>query len=315
MPQSFFVLTKENLELAADEIIAISKTYDRFTKARLFSNVLLIQSNVSWEKIFARATFVKIAGQALTKMSDLFLNKDSFILLQNSKTFACRAINSSSKKINIPEIEKLMGQMISKFSRAKVSLNNPEIIIYLIFTDIQSFFGFTKKIEKPKRPKKILKHPHELDWKICRAMINLAGLKEEETVCDPFCGTGTTLLEAESMGIHSIGIDFDDKMCKNSKQNVMVNNFNSEIIRADFKHITKILNKFDGIVTDVPYGKSSKSSEPPNKLFSKFLDVIPKKKKVAIMCKKGFEKNIRFRPSKKYEIYRHKSLTRMILIK
>jgi hypothetical protein len=30
MPESFFVLSKENLELARDEIIAIAKTYDRF---------------------------------------------------------------------------------------------------------------------------------------------------------------------------------------------------------------------------------------------------------------------------------------------
>ena len=49
-------------------------------------------------------------------------------------------------------------------------------------------------------------------------MINLTGLKKGETVCDPFCGTGTTLLEAESMGIHGIGLDFDEKMCEISKE-------------------------------------------------------------------------------------------------
>jgi len=32
MPKSFFVLSKENLELAKDEIIAIAKTYDRYYK-------------------------------------------------------------------------------------------------------------------------------------------------------------------------------------------------------------------------------------------------------------------------------------------
>ena len=31
-------------------------------------------------------------------------------------------------------------------------------------------------------------------------MINLTGLKEGDTICDPFCGTGTTLIEAESDG-------------------------------------------------------------------------------------------------------------------
>ena len=44
-------------------------------------------------------------------------------------------------------------------------------------------------------------HPNELDWKLARVMLNLIGLKEGQTVCDPFCGTGTTLLEAEFMKI------------------------------------------------------------------------------------------------------------------
>ena len=44
MPESFFVLSKENLELAKDEIIAIAKTYDRFAKAKSFSNLIIIQS-------------------------------------------------------------------------------------------------------------------------------------------------------------------------------------------------------------------------------------------------------------------------------
>ena len=101
-----------------------------------------------------------------------------------------------------------MGDMISKFSHAKVELENPDITVYLIFTDKENFFGFSKRVKEKTRPKKIKNHPHELDWKLTRVMINLIGLKEGETVCDPFCGTGTTLLEAESMGIQCNWIGF-----------------------------------------------------------------------------------------------------------
>jgi len=146
-------------------------------------------------------------------------------------------------------------------------------------------------------------------------MINLIGLKEGETVCDPFCGTGTTLLEAESMGIHAIGLDFDEKMYNISKENLDVNGYKSKIIKADFSQLTKMTDKFDGIVTDLPYGTASKSSENPEELMKKFVSILPKRKKIAIMCKKGFEKKLKFNPIKKYEIYRHKSLTRTILIK
>ena len=72
MPESFFVLTKEQLELATDEIVAIAKMYDRFSKIKIISNLVIIQSKTNWEKIAKRATFVKTSGQILRKMSGLF---------------------------------------------------------------------------------------------------------------------------------------------------------------------------------------------------------------------------------------------------
>ena len=315
MPESFFVLSKDHLEIAKDEIIAIAKTYDRFAKSKSFSNLVIIQSKINWDKIAQRATFVKISGQILRKMSGLFLGEDNFEVLKNAKTFACRIINLSSKQFEIPELESSMGDMISKLSQARVDLKNPDIIIYLIFTNQENFFGFSRPDELPKRPKKVRKHPHELDWKLARVMINLIGLKEGETVCDPFCGTGTTLLEAESMGIKAIGVDFDEKMCEISKENLKANGFKSKISKADFSEFAKMQDKFDAIVTDLPYGIASKASEDPQDLIKKFVSMLPRRKKIAIMCKKGFEKKLNMNPSKTYDIYRHKSLTRTILIK
>jgi len=315
MPDSFFVLSKDNLELAKDEIIAIAKTYDRFAKAQSFSNLIIIQSRTPWEKIAERATFVKTAGQVLKKMSNLFLDNEGFPLLLRTKTFACRVINLSKRHFDVQEIENTMGNMISKFSKAKVCLENPALVIYLIFTNSQSFFGFSTKFNKSKPPKKVKNHPHELDSKLCRAMINLAGFKEGETICDPFCGTGTTLLQAESMGMRSIGIDFDKKMCEISKQNLKENQFNSKVVNADYTHLKKIMKKYDGVVTDLPYGRASKSSVNPEQLLQNLILILPKKKRIAIMCKKGSEKGLDLNLIKKYEIYRHKSLTRTILIK
>jgi len=74
MPESFFVLSQENLELAKDEIIAIAKTYNRFSKVKSFANLIIIQSKTPWEIIAKRAAFVKTAGQVLKKMSNLFLD-------------------------------------------------------------------------------------------------------------------------------------------------------------------------------------------------------------------------------------------------
>jgi len=315
MPESFFILSKDQIELAIDEIIAIAKMYDRFAKTKVISNMVIIQSKINWSEITKRATFVKISGQILRKMSGLFLDDENLEVLKNAKTFVCRIINLSSKEFNIPELENSMGDMISKFSHVKVELENPDVTVYLIFTDEENFFGFSKQIKIKNRPKKVKKYPHELDWKLTRVMINLIGLKKGETVCDPFCGTGTTLLEAESMGIHAIGLDFDEKMYEITKNNLAINKYKSKIFKSDFQELTKISEKFDAIVTDLPYGIASKTSEKPEKILKRFFSIIPKHKRIAIMYKKELDDKMKIKGLKKYEIYRHKSLTRTILIK
>jgi len=315
MPESFFVLSKDYLELAIDEITAIAKMYDRFSKIKVISNLVIVQSKTNWKEIAKRATFVKISGQILRKMSGLFLDEENVGVLKNAKTFVCRVVNLSSNQFNIPELESSMGDMISKFSHAKVKLENPDITVYLIFTNNENFFGFSKRVKNQIRPKKIKKHPHELDWKLTRLMINLIGLKKGETVCDPFCGTGTTLLEAESMGIHAIGLDFDEKMCDIAKENLKANKYNSKVINSGFQGLSEISDEFDAIVTDLPYGTASKTSEKPQEILKKFFASLPKRKKVAIMYKKELDFESKLTGLKKYHIYRHKSLTRTILIK
>ena len=44
MPESFFILSKDYLELATDEIISIVKMYDRFAKIKIISNLIIILS-------------------------------------------------------------------------------------------------------------------------------------------------------------------------------------------------------------------------------------------------------------------------------
>jgi tRNA (guanine10-N2)-dimethyltransferase len=310
--QSFFVVSGENVELARDEIVAISKSYDKDTSHETDSKLVITNSSVLWDKIAARATFVKIAGKIVDTFSDLFSEID-LTLLHKSDTFACRTINLSSKRIDLSSIEKTVGATIKQASGARVSLSNPALTVYLIFTDNQNYLGYSTKVLAQKRPKKIIKSPFELNSNLSRAIVNLSGLNEDEVLCDPFCGTGTILLEAESMGIRSIGIDFDKKMCEVSKKNLGANGYHSQIINAGYQHIKKI--NYDGIVTDMPYGISSKSSESPKKLVSDFISILPKKKKLALMCKKELADQIELKQAKRYEIYRHKSLTRTILVK
>lgn len=46
-----------------------------------------------------------------------------------------------------------------------------------------------------------------------KALINWCGLKNGDTLLDPFCGSGTALVEAKTLGINSVGIDISP-LCK-----------------------------------------------------------------------------------------------------
>lgn len=314
MPESFFVLSKKNLSLAIDEIIAITKSLDRFAKIYSEKNLVIVQTKTNYEFIAKRASFVKIAGQVVKKLSAIFLDSNNQTLISEAKSFACRVLNLTSQKIESQEIEKSLGSLITKFSGSRVSLKKPEIIIYLILTNSQSFFGFSKNIKSNKEVKRVISHPHQLDSKLTRAMLNLSGLNSGETVCDPFCGTGTTLMEAESLGMNSIGIDFEFKFCKISKKNLEANGFESLIINADYRYLETIKSRFDGLVTDIPYGKNTKIKEDPRRTILFLMKIIPKRKKFAIMCKRGLVGKTE-EINRCYDIYTHKSLTRTILVR
>lgn len=50
-----------------------------------------------------------------------------------------------------------------------------------------------------------------------RGLINYCNLKKGSTILDPFCGSGTTLIESKLLGFNSIGIDINPIACLNTK--------------------------------------------------------------------------------------------------
>lgn len=50
-----------------------------------------------------------------------------------------------------------------------------------------------------------------------RGLINFCNLNQKSIILDPFCGSGTTLVEAKLLGFDSIGIDISPIACLNSK--------------------------------------------------------------------------------------------------
>ena len=56
--------------------------------------------------------------------------------------------------------------------------------------------------------------------RMARTLVNLSLAGSGSILLDPFCGTGGILIEAEMLGVHAVGSDFDPMMIQGCKENV-----------------------------------------------------------------------------------------------
>ncbi len=98
--------------------------------------------------------------------------------------------------------------------------------------------------------------------KLAQIMINLSRAKENETLLDPFCGSGTILTESIIMGFKNlIGSDNSSKAIQDTKENIKwisekykLSDINFKLYKVNAKNISKFVqpNSIDAIVTE-PY--------------------------------------------------------------
>lgn len=250
--------------------------------------------------------------------------KKHFVDLPGS--IAIRYKNTSKNK-NSQEIIKEIVEIYTK--NKKVNLTNPDNEIRVFITDSIIYVG--KKIsvidrsqyEKRKVQFRPYFSPISLHPKIARALVNLSGVRKNEKLLDPFCGTGGILLEAGLIGARVIGSDIEEKMIYGSKETLDFYKLkNYQLFCSDIGNIKKHVDFVDAIVTDLPYGKATTTKgENMDKLYMRafevFAEILKEKKKAVI----GLSDQKWIKKSQKslelleiHEFRAHKSLTRYFAV-
>jgi len=101
--------------------------------------------------------------------------------------------------------------------------------------------------------------------KVCRTLLNLAGARPGDTILDPFCGTGTLLMEAAMLGMKCIGIDIDGDQVQGTKSNLswfgrdLGQKIDFEVFKGDARNLSKhITRQVDAVAFEPSLGPVSR---------------------------------------------------------
>ncbi len=235
-------------------------------------SVQAVQVRSAYTRVCALELFVSNAN--LIDIAKAASETDFKAVLKNGESFVVRINrikNYADEALNTMVLEGKLGkQILNSTEGTKVSLKNPDKTFLGIITDDKLVFGLkltdiTSKTFSERRPrKKPFFHPSAMPSKMARCMVNLAHGKAELLILDPFCGTGTSLIEASYIGCRTVGVDAQRRMVMGTRKNLRFFNIDAEgLVLADARQLP--LTKVDCVVTDPPYGRSSSTLKSTTK--------------------------------------------------
>lgn len=274
MAKIFFLLSGEFESLSFAELKAILEVEGyAYTVTEKLDLTARIEADVeSIRQVVRRSGYTRVCALELftcpasnTAITEVANAVDFKTFLSEGETFEVRIrrIKEYSTKDATMALESLLGKLIlQNVKHAKVNLTKPDKTFFGILTNGKLVFGLKIAQVKPKpfverRPrKKPFFHPSAMNSKLARCMINLAHAEENAYLLDPFCGTGTTMIEASLIGVCAIGIDVQRRMAEGAKRNMKHFGLNAEaIVIADARKLP--LTHVSCVVTDPPYGRSA----------------------------------------------------------
>jgi tRNA (guanine10-N2)-dimethyltransferase len=154
----------------------------------------------------------------------------------------------------------------------KVDLIRPDLRLRVLWSERLHFYLDECQVDREQFEQRHVRSrpffsPISLHPRHARALVNLARVKQGETLLDPFCGTGGILLEASLVGAKAIGSDISREMIEGCEANMR--HFGAPFHRLEVMDVEEAAEEFgavDAVATDPPYGRSSTTNKEPVKV-------------------------------------------------
>ncbi|BAD86052.1 predicted N6-adenine-specific DNA methylase [Thermococcus kodakarensis KOD1] len=222
-----------------------------------------------------------------------------------SESFAVRPFRKGEHRITSVEIAKTVGEAIferlSRFGSPKVNLDHPTVIFRAELVGEVFFLGIdtTGDSSLHKRPWRVYDHPAHLKASIANALIELAEPNGGSFI-DPFCGSGTILIELALRGYKGriIGLEKYRKHIRGAEMNALSAGVldKIEFIQGDATKLSQYVESVDFAVSNLPYGlKIGRKSMIPRlymAFFSELSKVLEKRGVFITTEKKAIERAI-----------------------
>jgi len=339
----FFLVSGENPTLPSSEVKAILEA-EGFTYQPLepLTQVLRLRADPECIKaIESRSALARVCGLEIldceASAEDIFRNvkkADIASYIGDGESFAVRVkrVRGSSPDIDGLILERKIGRIILDVTEGiRVDLKAPHREFLGILADDRFVFGLKAAEIKADGfarrgpPRTPFSHSAAMTPKLARCMVNLAQPKTGDLVLDPYCGTGSFLVEAGLIGCRVIGSDVKRNMIEGSLMNLSLHGVEPEgVAVADARSLPLPTGSVDCIVTDPPYGTSATTlglerREVFDSFFSAAGDLMGKGRRICLAAPETvgvseIGERLGFKHEESHLIYVHRSLTREIAV-
>lgn len=336
----FFYVSGEHATLPFAEVKAILQSEGfSYNDVEVFPQLLCLKADkYCLQSVANRSSLTKICGVEIFKCdskvrdileharelsySQYFTRGESYsVRIKKTDRDSCISINMLERKLGSIILEKTKG--------VKVKLTYPDEAFFGVITKDHFIFGQIAEMISPKgfnirKPsQRPFFHPSALSPKLARCMVNLARAKPGFILLDPFCGTGSILIEAKLIGCRILGSDVKSQMVRGSLRNLKYYNIpQNDLLTVDARQLP--FSHIDCVSTDPPYSRSSSTfGLPVEELVSDFLsnliDILPRGSFVSISLPTDLKivdigESAGYVCVENHFVREHKSLTREIAI-
>ncbi|MCK5240166.1 MAG: hypothetical protein KAR33_11490, partial [Candidatus Thorarchaeota archaeon] len=263
MPLYYVLLSGDNIDLAQIEVESLLHILVENVDVRWYKKLGLVKCELNpLSLLLQRAALVREAGRVLIEGDQINMLLDD--VSQDHLTPVISADYSFS--VEFFEMEKMfkpgekqqfvnsIGAKIQALTRAPVSLKDPETCISVVSTKDKSILGEAFKSSQRRMlglrepSKKPFFHPSMMNSILARVMCNIAEVKANHLVLDPFCGGGSILCEASIIGARVLGVDMNWKLLNGAKTNLIdQKTCDFSLLQGDSRHLP--IKHYDRIVT------------------------------------------------------------------